>query len=199
MRILKNLEIEESISSKKLMFEESWWEKFDTFTNYFMFLALIVSSILAFGSVKSSANSDLEYLLCGSGLFFGLYGFYCKFTEKDLKEIKFNIHKEDAKQRILEYGNKNNYRVSKISNNLIFLNEPTSGYTLGNYEKTIMIFFKNESILYTLIKENARLNVPVLFSQHIVRIDLKKILKKTNKQTKNINKRNGFSSFFLKD
>ncbi|KPH10880.1 hypothetical protein [Chryseobacterium sp. ERMR1:04] len=199
MRILKNLEIEESISSKKLMFEESWWEKFDTFTNYFMFLALIVPSILALGSVKSSANSDLEYLLCGSGLFFGLYGFYCKFTEKDLKEIKFNIHKEDAKQRILEYGNKNNYRVSKISNNLIFLNEPTSGYTLGNYEKTIMIFFKNESILYTLIKESARLNVPVLFSQHIIRIDLKKILKKTNKQTKNINKRNGFSSFFLKD
>ncbi|SHM50047.1 hypothetical protein [Chryseobacterium polytrichastri] len=199
MRILKNLEIEESIASKKLMFEESWWEKFDTFTNYFMFLALIVPSILALGSVKSSANSDLEYLLCGSGLFFGLYGFYCKFTEKDLKEIKFNIHKEDAKQRILEYGNKNNYRVSKISNNLIFLNEPTSGYTLGNYEKTIMIFFKNESILYTLIKESARLNVPVLFSQHIIRIDLKKILKKTNKQTKNINKRNGFSSFFLKD
>lgn len=199
MRILKNLEIEESISSKKLIFEESWWDKFDTFTNYFMFLALIVSSILALGSVKSSANGDLEYLLYGSGLFFGLYGFYCKFTEKDLKEIKFTIHKEDAKQRILEYGKKYDYRISKISNNLIFLNEPTSGYTLGNYEKTIMIFFRDESILYTLIKEGARLNFPVLFSQHIIRIDLKKILKKTNKQTKNINKKSDFSSFFLKD
>ncbi|WP_157886028.1 hypothetical protein [Chryseobacterium glaciei] len=177
--------------------EESWWDKFDTFTNYFMFLALIVSSILALGSVKSSANSDLEYFLYGSGLFFGLYGFYCKFTEKHLKEIKFTIHKEDAKQRILEYGKKYNYRISKISNNLIFLNEPTSGYTLGNYEKTIMIFFKNESILYTLIKEGARLNVPVLFSQHIVRIDLKKIL--TQAKIKNKTKKSYFSLFFFKD
>ncbi|WP_306619166.1 hypothetical protein [Chryseobacterium ginsenosidimutans] len=196
---MKNLDIEESIASKKLIFEESWWDKFDTFTNYFMFVILMVPAIFGLGDIKPSANSEFEYLFYICPFIFGLYAFYCKFTEKNLKEIKFTIHKEDAKQRILEYGKKYDYRISKISNNLIFLNEPTSGYSLGNYEKTIMIFFKDESILYTLIKESARLNVPVLFSQHIVRIDLKKILKKTNKQTINTNKRSGFSSFFLKD
>jgi hypothetical protein len=199
MRSLKNLDIEKSIESSKLVYDESWWDKFDTATNYFMFFGLMLPTIFGLKDIQPSANSDFECLFYICPFLFGVYGLYCKFTEKNLKEIRFTIHREDAKQRVLEYGKKYDYRISKISNNLIFLNEPTSGYSFGNYEKTIMIFFKDGSILYTLIKESARLNVPVLFSQYIVRIDLKKILKKTNKQIKNTNKRSGFSSFFLKD
>lgn len=38
MRKLNNLNITRSIESRKLIIEESWWDKFDTFTNYFMFV-----------------------------------------------------------------------------------------------------------------------------------------------------------------
>lgn len=180
MRTLKKLNITKSIQSKKLTFEESWSDKFDTFFNYFMFILLTITSILALKEINpNSPNDTIGYFIFPLVIVFSLYAFYCKFSEKNLKEIKFDIHKEDAKQRILEHGKKYNYRISKISNNLIFLNEPTSESNLGfgNYEKTIIIFFKDNSILYTLIKEGWRINFPVLFSQHIVRSDFKKILK----------------------
>lgn len=174
MRRLYNLNVARSIELKKLITEESFWDKFDTFTNYFMFLALILSSILCFGEIKPSANNSLEYIILTNGLIFSLYGLYCKFTEKYLNEIKFNIHREDAKQRILEYGKKYNYRISKISNDLIFLNEPNDSLGFGDSETTIMIFFQNNNILFTMIKECVKVNTPVLFSQHFIRRDFKK-------------------------
>jgi len=197
MRSLKNLDIEKSIQTKKLILEESWWDKFDTFTNYFMFVSLMLPAIFGLRDIKSSANSDFEYLFYICPFIFGLYGFYCKFTERHLKEIKFTIHKEEAKQRILEYGKKYNYRISKISNNLIFLNEPTDSLSFGNHETTTMIFFKDKSILYTLIKDASRLNIPVLMSQHITRYDFKKLL--NLKKNENKTKRSYFSLFFFKD
>lgn len=78
----------------------------------------------------------------------------------------------------MEYGHQNNYRVSKISNDLIFLNRSINDYGPGNQEKTILIFFTDNMILYTLIKDGFRVNFPVLFSQHFVKADLKKLLKK---------------------
>ncbi len=180
MRSLKNLDIGNSIQAEKLIFKENGVDKFDRFTNYLIFFALIISSILSLKEIDSDfTNNKIEYFIFSTVIAFSLYGFYCKFSEKYLKEIKFNIHREDAKQRILEYGKRYNYRISKISNELIFLNELTdiSNYGFGNYEKTIFIFFKDNCILYTIIKEGFRLNAPVLFSQYIIKRDLKKILK----------------------
>lgn len=195
MRSLKNLDIEKSIQAKKLICEEDWFDRFDTYMNYFMFASLMLPAFFGLGDIKPSANSDFEYLFFILPLIFGLYGFYCKFTEKNLKEIKFTIHKEEAKKRILEYGKKYNYRISKISNDLIFLNEPTDSLSFGNHETTTMIFFKDQSILYTLIKDASRLNVPVLISQHIIRNDFKKLL--SLQKIENKTKRSYFSLFFF--
>lgn len=197
MRSLKNLDIEKSIQTKKLICEEGWFDRFDTFMNYFMFVSLMLPAFFGLRDIKPSANSDFEYLFFILPLIFGLYGFYCKFTEKNLKEIKFTIHKEEAKKRILEYVKKYNYRISKISNDLIFLNEPTDSLSFGNHETTTMVFFKDQSILYTLIKDASRLNVPVLISQHIIRNDFKKLLSLQKIESKT--KRSYFSLFFFKD
>lgn len=183
MRTLKKLDISKSISSKRLVVEESWFDKLDDFFNYFLFISLVIFSILTLKEINpNSPNDTLGYYIFPLVIFFCLYGFYCKFSEKHLKEIKFEIHKEDAKQRILEFGKKYGYRISKISSDLIFFNKLTSesDFVPGNYEKTIVIFFKNNCILYTSIREGWRLNFPVLFSQHIIKRNLKKILK-TNK------------------
>lgn len=103
-----------SIECRRLIIDENWLDRFDTYTNYFIFSAFIVSVILCFREISPSLNNSLEYFILISLSGFGLYGLYCKTTEKKLKEIKFNIHKEEAKSRILQYGKKHHYRISKI-------------------------------------------------------------------------------------
>lgn len=178
MRNLKNLDIEKSIQIKKLVIEENWLDKFDIFVNYLTFSVLIFSSFLVIKDINpNSPNDTVGYFIIPLIIVFSSYAIFCKFSEKKLKVINFKIHREEAKQRILEYGKQNNYRVSKISNDLIVLNRSTNDYGLGNQERTICIFFTDDEILYTLIRDGFRLNFPVLFSQHFVRADFKKILK----------------------
>jgi len=196
MRSLKNLDIEKSIESRKLVYDESLWDKFDTVINYFMFFSLMLPAIFGLKDIKPSANNDFEYLFYICPFLFGLYGLYCKFTEKNLKEIRFTIHKEEAKRRILEYGKKYNYRVSKISNNLIFLNEPTNSFSHWDEEKTTIIFFKDQSISYALIQNGRKINAPVLLSQHFIRKDFKKILHQTKF---NLIKKKGYFDMFFND
>lgn len=196
MRSLKNLDIEKSIESQKLVFDESWFDKFDTITSYFMFLSLIFCSIFGIVEIKLSANSDFEYFIYACVLIFGLYIFYSKLTEKNLKEIKFDIHKEEAKRRILEYGKKHHFRISKISSNLIFLNEPINSFSSWGEEKTTIVFFKNQSVFYTLIQNGRNANPPVLLSQHFIRKDFKKIL---NQKKFELNPKKGYFDMFFND
>lgn len=53
MRSLKNLDIEKSIESKKLVYEESWSDKFDTVGRYFIFSILIFLFISCFQGNKT--------------------------------------------------------------------------------------------------------------------------------------------------
>jgi uncharacterized membrane protein (DUF485 family) len=195
MRSLKKLDITKSIQSKKLIFQEGWFDKFDTLTLYFGFLMLIGFSILSFKETQPSLNSSLEYFVLTCLLSFSLYVLYCKFTEKHLKEIKFDISQAEAKNRIIKYAQKRNYRISKPANNLIYLNELADLYSFVDYERTTIIFFKDNSILYTLIKEGSKSNFTVLLSQHLIKMDLKKILQQEEINTETKNK-GYFSSFF---
>lgn len=192
MRTLKNLDINKSIESKKLVFEENWKERLDTFFIYFLFSAMIFTTTLCFSELESGSNIGLEYTILTGIITFCLYSFYCKFSEKKLKKIKFSIHKEEAKKRIIEYGKKYNFRISKWSDNLILLNEPTDGFNLKEYEQTTIVFFKDNGILYTLIKEGTKANFPVLFSQHFTQREFTKILNQTKIETK----KSYFSAFF---
>lgn len=143
---------------------------------YLVFIALTYFSIIGMYEIKPSANSDFEYILYISIFIFGSYISYCTFTEKKLKEISFNMREEEAKRRILDYGKKGHFRITKIASNLIFLNEPINNLSKLNEERTTIIFFRNQSILYTIIKNGTKINAPVLLSQHLIRKDLKKIL-----------------------
>ncbi|MCT2409779.1 hypothetical protein NZD88_19680 [Chryseobacterium antibioticum] len=109
-----------------------------------------------------------------------------------MKTIKFNIHKEEAKKRIIEYGKKYNFRISKWSGNLILLNESTDSFSSEEFEQTTIVFFKDNEILYTLIKEGRKTNFPVLFSQHFTKRAFTKILNQTTIEPQ----KSYFSAFF---
>ncbi|MFP3832791.1 hypothetical protein [Chryseobacterium sp. SIMBA_028] len=194
MRLLKELKITESIQYKKLVFEESWSDKFDTLTIYFAYLTLAGFALFGFSQIKPSLNSSFEYIILLILLTSSLYIIYCKFTEKKLKEIKFTISKAEAKNRIIKYAQGHNYRISKAADNLIFLNEATGIYSPGNYEQTYIIFLKSNVILYTVIKEGSKSNFTVLFSQHLIKRDFKKMLQKEYIET--TRRKNYFRSFF---
>ncbi|WNI38589.1 hypothetical protein [Chryseobacterium sp. SG20098] len=104
MRSLKNLKITESIQTEKLVFEESSYDKFDTISIYFGFSALAGASLLLLKEVDFSFNNSFECAILISLFICSVYVLYCKYTEKHLKEIKFEIPKEEAKSRIIEYG-----------------------------------------------------------------------------------------------
>ncbi|MGU3376070.1 hypothetical protein [Chryseobacterium sp. M5A1_1a] len=191
---MKELKIAESIQSKKLIFEENWTDKFDILTIYFTFFALIGFASISFSQIKPSLNSSLEYIILIGLLISSSYILYCKFTEKKLKEIKFIISDAEAKSRIIKYAQRSNYRISKVAENLIYLNEATDLYGPGNHEQTYIIFFKDNVILYTAIKEGLKSNFTVLFSQHLIKRDLKKILAQGYIET--IRRKTYFSSFF---
>ncbi|SFI11991.1 hypothetical protein [Halpernia frigidisoli] len=178
MRVLKNLNDVKSINSKKLVFEESWLDKIDLYTNYLIYLAMAIFSLMSIFEIDpNSKNDTVGYYIFPFIILISAYAFYCKFSEKCLKEITFNIHSEDAKMRILQFGKNNNFRITKISNNLIFLNKPTNDFDFGNHEKTTLVFIKDYSILFTIIQEGVRLNFPVLFSQYFFKSKMKRILK----------------------
>lgn len=61
MRSLSNLNIKKSIESKKLSYNESWFEKFDTAFNYFIFSLLIFYSIVIFKGLDPLSDNRLEY------------------------------------------------------------------------------------------------------------------------------------------
>ncbi|MBL7878355.1 MAG: hypothetical protein JNN23_00620 [Chryseobacterium gambrini] len=142
MRSLKNLDIQKSIESGKLIYDESISDKIDRYTNYLVFGALFYFSIAGLYKIKPSANNDLEYIVYSIVLIFVLYSSYCLFTEKRLKKISFSIHKEEAKRRVLEHGKNYHYKISNISNNLIYLNEPINSFSFLDEKRTIIIFLK---------------------------------------------------------
>lgn len=194
MRSLKKLEITKSIESKKLIYDERLSDKIDAYINCFTCIILIYFSISAFCEIRPSTNSGFEYFIYICVIFFASYALYCTATEKKLREINFSINKEEAKRRVLEYGKKQHFKISKIASDLIFLNEPTSSISRLDEERTTIIFFKNDSILYTVIQNGTRLNTPVLLSQHFIRNDLKKIL--TQEKFDLTPKKSYFNMFF---
>jgi len=196
MRSLKNLDSKKSIDFGRLIYNESIRDKIDIYTNYLIFLSFIYFSIFGLRSMKPSLNNDFDYCIYFFLITFGIYGAYCTFTEKRLKEIRFKIHQEEAMKRILEYGKRYHYRISKISNNLIILNEPMDYFGFGNYEKTTVIFFMEQSILFTVLNEGPKINTTVLISQHLAKRHLKKVLNSKNYYLK---KKKGYFDGFFND
>ncbi|WP_333852339.1 hypothetical protein [Epilithonimonas sp.] len=177
MRQIKNLDIKESIEKKKLIYKESWLDIFDKITIYIFFLwGAILPFLVFFDPDRDFSKTGFEYYLLFLGTIFCLYVIYRKATEKKLIKLKSNYTQEKNRKVITEYFEQNSYERYRNALNILIYNEENDFYFNPNYQTSRIILLDNSDVYITVIKENFKLNVPVLYKHISLREDLKKLL-----------------------
>jgi len=176
MRNLKNLNRKQSIESKKLIFEESWFDKIDTIVNFVFFGSGGVVPLLSYFD-PNFKGKGIEYFFLLSFSIFCLYSFYKKATEKKFHIIKSQFDEKTNQKIINEYCLENGFEKRKNSNGIIIFNSENTLNIYPNHVTSRIFILSNNEIYFTMLKENFKLNIPVLFSDYITLYQLRKKLK----------------------
>ena len=175
MRSLKNLNVKKSIEQNKLVYSESWLDKFGSYIIYLFCLSGFITPFLIFyDPYRDHSKTGFEYYLVFILSIFFVYSFYRKATEKRLIKI---VSKYDAKENNLlinEYCEKKGFEKYKNSNNVIIYNTEMALNFNPNYKISRIFLLKGNSIYFTIIREN-KLNTPVLFSQISLKRDIENL------------------------
>ncbi|SNR25531.1 hypothetical protein SAMN04487979_101437 [Flavobacterium sp. ov086] len=176
MRRLKNLNIRKSIEQNKLVYSENWFDKFDTITIYLFFTwAFLTPFLVYFNPYRDKSKTGIEFYLFFIFSFYSLYVIYRKATEKHLTKITSKYNKEENKLLINEYCEKKGFEKHRNSGNLIIYNN-LNYLAINSRFQTSRIFILDKNDIYlTIIKENQKMNIPVLFSQISLKRDIKKL------------------------
>ena len=179
VRSLNKLDIEKSIELKKLVYVESWFDKLDRFVIYiFFFFFFILPFLIYFAPYRDYSKTGFEYYLIFILSIFCAYVVYRKATEKKLCEINSKYDAEENRKLINQYCEQMGYEKYRNSKNIIIYNTESSFNINPNYKISRIFLLNNKSVYITMIKENYKLNIPVLFSQLILKKDIEKITKK---------------------
>jgi hypothetical protein len=181
MREIKKLNTEQSISKRRLVFDEGWLDKFNRLAVYIVFSPFIfLPVIMSFKENFVSPNDRfiLSYVFPVS-IAFGLYIFYRNATEKRLIKIKTSMDRQTIRKMLLGYADKNQLEIYRKSNDCLIFNESFDSWTLA-YKKTRIFFVQDNLVLFTVIRDNFNLNMPTLFTHLFLKHDLTKIFRKSN-------------------
>lgn len=179
VRSLNKLDIEKSIELKKLVYVESWFDKLDRFVIYIFFSwGFILPFLIYFDPYRDYSKTGFEYYLIFILSIFCAYVVYRKATEKKLCEINSKYDAEENRKLINQYCEQMGYEKYRNSKNIIIYNTESSFNINPNYKISRIFLLNNKSVYITMIKENYKLNIPVLFSQLILKKDIEKITKK---------------------
>jgi hypothetical protein len=182
MREIRKINVAESVSKRRLIFDESWMDKLNRlavviFFGQLIYLPLIVMYYENFANTKEI--SILHWILLIL-IVIGLYGIIRALTEKHLIKITTVHDKQTIRTALLDYADRNKFEIYRDSNNCIILNSPNyldlSSYTC----KTRIFFFKDGLLLFTVIRDNLKINLPVLFTHLLIRRDITKSLRKAS-------------------
>jgi hypothetical protein len=179
MREIKKLNPTESISKRRLIFDEGWDDKFNRLTVYLVFSPLIFLPISMFFNEKFTNTNETFILhwVFPISIIFGLYMFYRTATEKHLIKIDTQLDRQTIRKLLLDYAEKNNFEVYRKSNDCLIFNESFDTWSSA-YKKTRIFFVQDNIVLFTVIRDNFRLNLPTLFTHLFLKRDLTKLLKK---------------------
>lgn len=128
-----------------------------------------------FNPYRNYSKTGIEFYLLFLFSFFALYTIYRKATEKLLTKI---VSKYDAeKNRILinEYCEKNGFEKYRDAKNIIIYNKLNYLAINPRFQASRIFILDKNDIYLTMIKENQKMNIPVLFSQLFLKADIKKL------------------------
>jgi hypothetical protein len=171
LRSLKNLNIDESVKRKKLIYAESWYDKIDRFVIYFFFSwGFILPFLIYFDPHRNHDKTGIEYYLVFVFIVFCAYVIFRKVTEKKLTEIKSQFDLEENRKLVNKYCGENGFEKYRNSKNIIVYNSESMFNMNPSYKTSRIFLLKDQSIYITMIKENYRLNIPVLLSPAPARV-----------------------------
>ncbi|OAH70933.1 hypothetical protein AXA65_12315 [Chryseobacterium sp. FP211-J200] len=118
----------------------------------------------------------MEYYFLFLATIFCLYVIYRKATEKNLTMIKSKYLQDKNREIITKYFEKNNFERYRSASNILIYNEENDFSLNPNYQTSRIILLDKDFIYMAVIKENFRLNIPVLTKHIFLKRDLKKLL-----------------------
>jgi len=179
MRELRKINIEDSVSKKWLTFDEGCLGKLNRLAVLVLFGQFIFLPVLMILNEKFISSND-EFILhwvLPISILIGLYGIFRSLTEKQLIKINTSQDRQTIKKAILEYAEKNQLEIYRKSNDCIILNSLSYMYINTSHRKTRIFFFNDGLLLFTVIRDNFKVSIPVFFTHLFLKHDLKKFLK----------------------
>ena len=179
MRNLKNLNIDESIKRKKLIYTENWFGKLDQIVIYIFFSwGFVLPFLVYFNPNRDFTKTGIEYYPLFIFSIFCGYVIFRKATENKLTEIESQFDTEKTKEIINEYCQKMGFEKYRNSKNITIYNSVNTLSLNSNYKISRIFLLDNKKVYLTMIKENYKMNIPVLFSQIILEKEIEKLIKK---------------------
>ncbi len=182
MRFIKNIDIEESIFRNKLVFQEEWRDKLDRFIVYLFFSEFIIFPAFSVFELDQNNVNDkfVLFTILPLSMLFGIYVIYRKATEKYLITVPTPFDKQKNKQLLITFAEENNLEIYRKSNGCLIFNESLDDFN-RSYKKSIVLIPLDNQVLFTILKEQYKLNLPTLTSHLFLKHDLKKFFLRLNK------------------
>jgi len=175
MRNIENININESLNKQKLVFKEDWFDKFDRFSLYFIFSLVIgVFSFVIFNlKIENTLVTDIIFPLV---ILFCIYVIYRKASELSLTKVESLMDSKMNLKLLIDYAEQKQYDIYSKSYDLLILNE-SSDFN-SNQKKTMIFILKDNFVLFTIIQDKSKVNVPILISHIFLKFELKKLFSK---------------------
>ena len=176
MRNLKELNITESIKREKLIYTENWFDKLDRIVIYLFFTwGFVLPFLVYFNPHRDFSKTGIEFYLIFIFSIFCAYVIFRKATEKKLTKIESEFDTEKNKELINEYCQKMGFEKYRNSKNIIIYNSVNPLSINSNYKTSRIFLIDKNKIYLTMLKENYKLNIPILFSQMFLKKDIEKL------------------------
>jgi len=176
VRQLKNIDTELSIREQKLIFEESWTDVFGRYTLYFLFGVMIYYPVvtLYYNDLSNANDRFMAFAIFPIVILLAAYVIYCKATEKNLRMMTTALSQEENRAVLLSFARNQGLQVYCNTKSLLILNQSFDSFN-PSYKQTTVVVMQDNQIGFTIIRDQMKLDLPVLTSRFFLAKDLRRL------------------------
>jgi hypothetical protein len=176
MAYINDLNYQDTIKKKSVVFKSKWFDLIDTFLFIIMSASFIVFEVLLFkeADLKSPNDSFVVYWIFPFLTVYILILLYKKLTEKRLLTIETNLEKAEARNQIISLIKSWQWTIHRNNGNYL---QATTGIDLTTWGKQVIIIYDNQKIYLNVMSNNPKVRMPVLFSDKSIKKNIEKELK----------------------